>query len=144
MVESDHFIAACERFDFKHRLDQFFFENVECQEESEELWQVIRIVSVLSHGNARVKEGFSVNKECLSPNLKQDTLRAQRIVYDAVKAAGGPSKELIPAGILKTVSMALKRYLYKASCCSTFQSFCTVSVNTICFSFENKILRSQI
>lgn len=111
MVESGDFISACKRFDFKNRLDQFFFENVGCQEESEELWQVIKIVLVVSHGNARVEGGFSVNKECLTPNLKQDTLKAQRIVCDAVKAAGGLSKELISAGLLKSVSMARKRYL---------------------------------
>ncbi len=44
---------------------------------------------VLSHGNAAVERGFSINKECLVENLQQHSLVSQRIVYDAVIAAGG-------------------------------------------------------
>jgi len=41
----------------------------------------------LFHGNAAVERSFSINKECLVENLLEDSLVAQRVVYDAVSAA---------------------------------------------------------
>lgn len=34
---------------------------------------------------------FSVNKECLVENMKEESLVAQRLVFDEVSAAGGVS-----------------------------------------------------
>lgn len=55
----------------------------------EELLSLVKIVLCLSHGNATVERGFSINKECLVENLKEESLIAQRVVYDAVSEAGG-------------------------------------------------------
>lgn len=49
----------------------------------------MKIVLCLSHGNSSVERGFSVNKECLVENMKEESLVAQRLVYDEVSAAGG-------------------------------------------------------
>ncbi|CAL1672571.1 unnamed protein product [Lasius platythorax] len=43
---------------------------------------------ILSHGNAAVERGFSVNKKCLVENQKEKSLIAQRIIYDTVNAKG--------------------------------------------------------
>jgi len=52
------------------------------------LWQVVRIVLILSHGNAAVESGFSVNKELLVENMEEETIVTQRVVFDAIRVAG--------------------------------------------------------
>ena len=74
------------QFDAKtQRLDQFYYQLLEGSE-YQELWKVVKRVLVLSHGQAKVERGFSVNEDMLLPNLKQETLMGQRTVYDAVKS----------------------------------------------------------
>ena len=45
-------------------------------------WDVFKLVFTLSHGQASVEKGFSVNKELLVENLQQLSLASQRIVSD--------------------------------------------------------------
>ena len=49
------------------------------------LWKVVRMVLTLSHGQASVESGFSINKELLIENMEEETIVAQRIVFDAVR-----------------------------------------------------------
>lgn len=49
-----------------------------------ELWQIIRLVLILSHGQAPVERSFSVNDDILLPNMKEQTLCAMKIVYDVL------------------------------------------------------------
>jgi len=44
---------------------------------------------LLSHGQAAVESGFSVNKEVESYNLQADTFSARRVICDHVNAVGG-------------------------------------------------------
>ena len=44
---------------------------------------------LLSHGQATVERGFSVNKEVQSDNLCADTFTARRLICDHVSVAGG-------------------------------------------------------
>lgn len=53
---------------------------------------VIKLVCTLSHGNANVERGFSVNSECLVENMHEELLIAQRTVYDHVRTVGGVEK----------------------------------------------------
>jgi len=49
------------------------------------LWKVVRMVRTLTHGQASVESGFSVNKKLLIENMEEETIVAQRIVFDAVR-----------------------------------------------------------
>ena len=49
------------------------------------LWKVVKLVLVLSHGQAGIERGFSENKDILSCNMGEDTVKAYRTVYDGVK-----------------------------------------------------------
>lgn len=42
----------------------------------------------MSHENALLERGFSVNKEIIVPNLKEENLVAQRLVYDDIQLKG--------------------------------------------------------
>ncbi|KAH8027889.1 hypothetical protein HPB51_011119 [Rhipicephalus microplus] len=71
----------------RERLEKLWVEL--CASSHEELLLFVKIVLCLSHGNSSVERGFSVNKECLVENMKEESLVAQRLVYDEVSAAGG-------------------------------------------------------
>ena len=43
---------------------------------------------ILSHGNATVESGFSVNSDLLVENMNEDSIVAQRVVYDELRAKG--------------------------------------------------------
>ena len=54
----------------------------------------------MSHGNAALERGFSVNGEMLVENLREETLVARRIVHDSVTKAGGLSSLTITKQLL--------------------------------------------
>ena len=50
------------------------------------MWCVFKLLLCLSHEQASVERGFSVNSNLLVENMHEDSLIAQRIVYDHVKS----------------------------------------------------------
>ena len=66
------------------RLDTFFFEELNQQKIYESLWCTIQLLLTLSHGQAAVERGFSVNKEVLAPNLKAVSLTALHLIHDTI------------------------------------------------------------
>src|SRR5690348_13080877 len=65
---------------------------------------------LLSHGNASVESGFSINKELLIENLNEKTVVCQRRVYDAIFNAGGVLSTPIDIKLLQSVRAARMRY----------------------------------
>jgi len=53
------------------------------------LWNVVQMVLVLSHGQATVERGFSVNRQTEAENLDEQTVVARRIICDHVQFVGG-------------------------------------------------------
>ena len=70
------------------RLDTFYANLLAKEDRYKQLWAAVKLCLILSHGQATVESGFSVNKEILVENQLAETLVAQRRVYDAVKHAG--------------------------------------------------------
>ena len=71
-------------FSFKSgedRLDSFLSELLQMQVECQDLWLTMQLLFTLSHGQATVERGFSVNKEVLTPNLQEVSLQAIRLVH---------------------------------------------------------------
>ena len=79
----------------KERLDVFYHEAIGSKGEFKEIWTVFQIVFILSHGNAHVESGFSVNADMLVENLKEESLS-----YDSVVASGGVLNVNITSGML--------------------------------------------
>ena len=69
------------------RLDSFLFEVLQNQNESQQLWITMQLILTLSHGQATVERGFSVNKEVLAPNLQETSLVVMRLVHSSMEAA---------------------------------------------------------
>lgn len=70
------------------QLDHFLYQLLDKEKVSKAFINFVQKILVLFHSNAAVERSFSVNKQCLVENLLQDSLVAQRSVYDAVISAG--------------------------------------------------------
>ncbi|KAI4471722.1 lupus la protein-related [Holotrichia oblita] len=77
---------------------------------TQELQFFFKIIFLLSHGNAFVERGFSINKECLVPNMKENSLTAQRLIFDAVSQKGGIEKIDISKTFLTYARNANREY----------------------------------
>ena len=53
------------------------------------LWELLKCLLVLSHGQAGVERGFSVNSEIMAYNYKAKSVVALRVTYDHIKQCGG-------------------------------------------------------
>ena len=49
-----------------------------------ELQTVVRMALIMSHENAHVENGFSVNETLLCKNLKKTSLIAQRVIHNTI------------------------------------------------------------
>lgn len=96
----------------KTRLDIFWLERVQNEEISEykELKEFLQMVLILSHGNAHVERSFSINKECLIENLKEESLIGLRTVHDAVTAEGGLQGLSVTKSMIHSAQNASSRY----------------------------------
>lgn len=56
------------------RVDTFYFDCLPNKADLEELWKVVKLLLLLSHG---VEHSFSSNKEVMVENLAQHSLVAQ-------------------------------------------------------------------
>lgn len=68
--------AQLANFDRKQQRLDTLWTNI-CSQNHKKLQFFVKLLLCLSHGNAAVERGFSVNKECLVENLKEDSLVAQ-------------------------------------------------------------------
>ncbi|XP_075744803.1 uncharacterized protein LOC142803566 [Rhipicephalus microplus] len=100
-----------QQFD-KHTLglDEFYLELLKGDSSYMHLWKVIRLLLILSHGQATVERGFSVNRQVSVENLKDISYVSQRIVCDAVSKAGGILNVAITKELRKSVAAAHNRY----------------------------------
>lgn len=100
LMQKSTFLEVAKLYSRETRLDHFWSNAFLINNISENSIAFIKKICTLSHGNASVERGFSVNKECLIDNLKEESLVGQRIVWSAIKLAGGLenieiSKEMI-------------------------------------------------
>ena len=64
----------------------------------------------MSHGNTTVESGFSINGDMLVENLHEESLVAQRVVYDAIQSAGGIKSIQIDRSLLSFVILLQPTY----------------------------------
>ena len=103
------FVAFCrlehrEKFEkFKllgtERLDALYSSIIGNNSDYCDLWEVMKMMFVLSHGQSFVERGFSVNKDTLEVNMLERTLVAHRLICDGV--AANLSNEENPSDISK-------------------------------------------
>ena len=94
-----------------HRLDTFFFKFLEGRPSFSNFANVLKIILTMSHGQASVERGFSINKSLLVENLSKESLISQRIIYDHMKVNDLQSHELeIMPALRKSVKSSRQQY----------------------------------
>ncbi|KAG1686949.1 Telomere-associated protein RIF1 [Nymphon striatum] len=71
---------------------------------------VVKLILVMSHGQASVERGFSINKEIEVENMKEHTLVARRMVCDHVNTVKGVTSVDINKSLLLSVKHSRKKY----------------------------------
>ena len=77
------------KFDFyKERMDDFYVTILGEKPKFKELFSVVKLVCILSHGNATPERGFSINSDVLVENLLEESVVAQSQVCDGIHHSG--------------------------------------------------------
>ena len=93
------------------RLDSFLCDTLSKDEEFKELWSTLQILLTLSHSQAAVERGFSVNKEVLAPSMQEMNLKAIRLVHISVASLKIKTSDFIVTDkLLKSCSHASNKY----------------------------------
>lgn len=79
------------------RLDLFLSSVL--REPYPKLWAFCKKLLILSHGQAMVERGFSINKEVEYNNMQEDTVVTRRLVCDYIMQHGGVTKVRITPGL---------------------------------------------
>lgn len=91
------------------RVDVFLHDHL--AHKAKKLWRVVKSLLILSHGQASVERGFSVNKEVATDNLQERSFVAQRIVLDHLSAVGGISGVNLTKPLVLAVGSARQKYM---------------------------------
>ena len=72
----------------KSRVDILMHETMAGKDMYSKLWNVVRMLLVLSHGQAAVERGFSINKQTEEVHLQAETFVAKIIICDHMRYVG--------------------------------------------------------
>ena len=95
----------------KDAIDSFFADLMSENVKYKNCWNVFMMIFALSHGQASVEGGFSVNKELLAENLMEESIESQRMVYDHIRSADKLITEIpITNDLIKSCKLAHSQY----------------------------------
>lgn len=93
------------------RLDEFYHERLSNKAEFRRLWEVVKLVLIVSHGQAlSVERGIPANKEVMEEHLQEHVLIAQRVIRDHVRSVGGLLNITYTEQLLLSASTARQKY----------------------------------
>ena len=96
------------KFNFtEYSLDTFLGIYLANESQFKDLWYISKIMFIQSHGQSKVEQGFSVNKEVLQGNLQETSLISQRLVHDTLQSNNTKSQEFIFSKDLRKSCMLL-------------------------------------
>ena len=95
----------------KDRLDDFYYQHT-CISNYKELSFVVRLVLTLSHGQAAVERGFSINNTSVKTNMTRVSIISRRIIKDHLIANQlKPHTVHITASLIKSFRSARQAYM---------------------------------
>jgi hypothetical protein len=113
LLEKDH-VDSFRNFDYKLetcRLDQLLYQYLGTNSNFQILWTMVQQILLLSHGQASVERGFSLNKTTIVENLQHQALRSRRHILQAIQDAGGSALSVpITKEMLSYASSARGKY----------------------------------
>ena len=78
-------------------------------------WSVVKLLLLMSHGQATVERGFSINKEVVVENLSERSFIAHRIIHDHIESVGGLANVQISKQLLMSFAAVRQKYLSEKS-----------------------------
>lgn len=103
-------ISEFKNFNQSDRVDKFLYLRMANERSYNELWVVTKKLLLLSHGQASVERGFSVNKALSGTNMHERSVVAQRIVFDHIESVGGVTKVGITKELMQSFRSAHSKY----------------------------------
>lgn len=94
------------------RIDSLLHSVLASDKQYAELWGLVKQLLLLSHGQASVERGFSVNKEVTAHNIGANTIIARRQISEHVMRCGGVSKVPITKELILSASSARRYHEY--------------------------------
>ena len=83
LISTGNEIGKCSKVDKKNeRMDHFYFKNFDMDDTNRNLGIVLQLIFVLSHGQASVERGFSLNKGVLNDNMTELSIIPRQVVKD--------------------------------------------------------------
>ena len=92
------------------RIDTLYYDALGQEKKYLKLWEVVRKLLLLSHGQATVERSFSVNKDVSEQNISEHNLVARRIVKDHIHHVGGLRGVVITKELLNSAQSGRQRY----------------------------------
>jgi outer membrane murein-binding lipoprotein Lpp len=99
--------------DFKEgtdHIDTLYYDMLALEKKYAALWEVIKKLLLLSHGQATIERSFSVNKGVSVDNLSEHKLIARRMVKDHLNHVGGLDGIIVSKELLDAVQASHARY----------------------------------
>lgn len=93
------------------RVDTLLYEHMAGNKQLAKAWGVVELLLLMSHGQATVERGFSVNKEVAVENLSERSFIAQRIIHDHIESVGGLANVKISKQLLMASAGARQKYI---------------------------------
>lgn len=102
---------AMANFD-KHaeRLDVVLYTFFTSKPAFSSLWKIVSMLLILSHGQASIERGFSVNKHVEEDNLQEQSLISLRAVFDHIKYVGGIQNISLTNKLIVNAAAGRQRY----------------------------------
>ena len=75
---------------FNFKLDHpypFLYRFVAVNADYSDLWKVMKLIFITTHGQSFNEWGFSINKLTSDVNMEEELLIAQRVIYDVMNSA---------------------------------------------------------
>jgi hypothetical protein len=92
-------------------LDELYFSEMNNCIEVSNVWPVMKILLLLSHGQASVKRSFSVNKEVSEQNMSEQTLVARRMIKDHICSVEGLTNVIVTQDLLNSAQGSRQTYM---------------------------------
>lgn len=87
-----------------HHVHKVWNDCVRKRKEFYDLWDVMKVMLLLLHGQAGVERGFSLNRQVEVENLQKQSLVAQHIICDHISSVGGLKNVIITKELLLSAS----------------------------------------
>ena len=103
-------VTAFQQFTDTDRLDTIYYNLLSGNQNNVQLWPVVKMLLLLSHGQASMERGFSINNTVADVNMSASNLIARRLVKDHVNAIGGLENMTITKELMAHARVARSRY----------------------------------